>query len=130
VVDWNRGPLGRLAGHPLEDSRVRLEIGDVGAVLRSAPGAFHAVLIDVDNGSEALTIRGNAGLYDAGGIAVLSRALAPGGVVAVWSADDDRRFERRLRGAGFAVRRERLGRKADAGGRRHTILLARAAIQA
>jgi spermidine synthase len=25
VVEWNRGPLGPLAGHPLNDRRVRIE---------------------------------------------------------------------------------------------------------
>jgi spermidine synthase len=125
VVEWNRGPLGPLAGYPLDDPRVRLEIGDVAETLRQNPRGFDAVLIDVDNGSEALTIRANAGLYDDRGIALLAAALAPGGILAVWSADDDRRFERRLRAWGFDVRRERLGRKANAGGRRHTILVAR-----
>ena len=28
VVKWNRGPLGHLAGHPLDDPRVRVEVGD------------------------------------------------------------------------------------------------------
>src|ERR1700730_9276649 len=30
VVEWNRGPLGSVAGHPLNDRRVRVEVGDVG----------------------------------------------------------------------------------------------------
>lgn len=50
VVEWNRGPLGPLAGHPLDDRRVRIEVGDVAAALRSNPGRFDAVLLDVDNG--------------------------------------------------------------------------------
>jgi hypothetical protein len=29
VVEWNRGALGPLAGHPLKDKRVRVETGDV-----------------------------------------------------------------------------------------------------
>lgn len=28
IADWNRGPLAHLAGHPLDDSRTRLVIGD------------------------------------------------------------------------------------------------------
>src|ERR1700722_13952793 len=28
VVEWNRGPLGSLAGHPLKDKRVRVDAGD------------------------------------------------------------------------------------------------------
>src|SRR6185295_10643999 len=29
VVEWNRGPLGALADHPLRDRRVRVAAGDV-----------------------------------------------------------------------------------------------------
>ncbi|HEY8714485.1 MAG TPA: hypothetical protein VIM00_03850, partial [Candidatus Acidoferrum sp.] len=35
VVEWNRGPLGPLAGHPLHDKRVHVEMGDVAVMLRS-----------------------------------------------------------------------------------------------
>src|SRR3954447_25206108 len=34
VVEWNRGPLGPLADHPLKDRRVRIAIGDVSQVIR------------------------------------------------------------------------------------------------
>ena len=34
VVEWNRGPLGPFAEHPLKDKRVRIEIGDVAATLK------------------------------------------------------------------------------------------------
>ena len=43
VVEWNRGPLGPLAGHPLKDKRVRVETSDVAVTLRSRPGQFDAV---------------------------------------------------------------------------------------
>ena len=33
VVEWNRGPLGPLANHPLRIKRVQVEIGDVAATL-------------------------------------------------------------------------------------------------
>ena len=55
VVEWNRGPLGPLAGHPLKDKRVRVEMGDVAVTLSSGPGQFDAVLLDVDNGPTAFT---------------------------------------------------------------------------
>src|SRR6202158_4045327 len=29
VVEWNQGPLGPLAAHPLKDKRVRVEVNDV-----------------------------------------------------------------------------------------------------
>ena len=37
LVDWNRGPLGALARHPLRDKRVVIEVGDVGALLLGSP---------------------------------------------------------------------------------------------
>src|SRR5260221_13406478 len=33
VVDWNRGPLGPLASHPLKDRRVVVEVGDVATTI-------------------------------------------------------------------------------------------------
>ena len=97
VVEWNRGPLGPLAGHPLKDRACRVEVGDVAATLRASPDRFDAVLLDVDNGPAAFTASGNAGLYDDRGLAAARAALKPGGVLAVWSAWEDRKFEQRLR---------------------------------
>jgi hypothetical protein len=45
VVRWNREFLGQLAAHPLRDRRVRVKEQDVGHVMRSAPGAFDAILL-------------------------------------------------------------------------------------
>ncbi len=44
VVDWNRGPLAPLAGEPLKDLRVRVEVEDVAVVLGSRPQQFDAML--------------------------------------------------------------------------------------
>jgi spermidine synthase len=123
VVDWNRGPLGPLAGHPLQDGRVRVEIDDVALVLRSYPGQFDAVLLDVDNGPTALTASNNDGLYDYRGIAAAYAALKMDGVLAVWSAREDRRFEQRLRHGRFAVEVERIRGRLANGGPRHAIFL-------
>ncbi len=125
VVAWNRGPLGPLAGHPLQDSRVELELADVAEVLRASRGRFDAVLLDVDNGPDAFTAGTNAGLYDNRGIAAARDALTASGVMAVWSAWEDRRFEQRLRYAGFTVRVERVRGRLKRGGPKHTIFLAR-----
>ena len=124
VVEWNRGPLGALANHPLDDPRVRIEERDVGATMRSSPRHFDAVLLDVDTGPAALTAASNAGLYNDRGIATTRASLRPGGVLAVWCAREDRRFERRLRTVGFEVHRERVSGRLKKGGPRHTILLA------
>ena len=126
VVAWNRGPIGGLANHPLRDPRVRVEEQDVAVTLRSNAAYFDAVLLDVDNGPAAMTSSSNAGLYTRAGIARIRAALRPGGVMAVWSARDHRRFERTLRDGGFSVRRERVSARMKKGARGDTILVARA----
>ena len=123
VVDWNRGPLGPLAGNPLKDTRVRIEIGDVADIIRASARRFDAMLLDVDNGPAAFTATHNTGLYDDGGLAAARAALKPGGTLAVWSAWDDRRFEQRLKYGGFTVQVERVRGRLKKGGPRHTIFL-------
>ena len=123
LVDWNRGPIGPLARHPLRDKRVVVEVSDVADTLRSSPGRFDAVMLDVDNGPAAFTASDNAGLYDDRGLAVARAALKPGGVFAVWSSREDRRFEQRLRYGGFDVTVERVRGRLKKGGPRHTIFL-------
>ena len=127
VVTWNQGPLGPLADHPLRDARVRVEETDVAVTLRSNPGRFHAVLLDVDNSSDALVASGNAWLYSDHGVAAIRSALTMDGVLGVWSASEDRRFARRLRQHGFTVDLERVRGRLKRGGPRHTILVARLA---
>jgi spermidine synthase len=124
VVAWNRGALGPLAGHPLKDKRVRVETGDVAVILSACLGQFDAVLLDVDNGPTAFTASSNAGLYDNRGIAAARAALKMEGVLAVWAAQDDRKFEQRLRHGRFEVQVQRVRGRLKNGGPRHTILLA------
>jgi spermidine synthase len=128
VVEWNRGALGGLAASPLRDRRVEVIVGDVAQVLASSRARFDAVLLDVDNGPVAFTETGNAGLYGNRGIADAHAALRPGGVLAVWSAWDDRKFEQRLRYGGFTVAVERVRARLKKGGPRHTIFLGRTAL--
>jgi spermidine synthase len=123
VVEWNRGPLGPLADHPLKDPRVQIVERDVGAVLRTSECRFDAVLLDVDNGPTALTSDVNADLYSDRGIATAKAALKPGGVLAVWSSREDRRFEQRLKYGGFAVTVERVRARLKQGGPKHVIFL-------
>jgi len=123
VVEWNRGPLGPLADHPLRDPRVTVEECDVLATVRASRHRFDAVLLDVDNGPDAFTSSRNSALYNDTGLASIRAALKPHGVLGVWSAWEDRKFEQRLRYAGFAVRVERVRARLKQGGPRHTIFL-------
>ena len=125
VVEWNRGPLGPLAGHPLKDRRVRVETGDVGAILSSSLGQFDAVVLDVDNGPSALTASNNAGLYEKRGIAAAHAALKINGVLAVWAVREDRKFEERLRDGGFEAQVRRVRGRLKKGGPHHIIFLGR-----
>ena len=124
VVEWNRGPLGEHAGHPLRDGRVVVREVDVAIILREGGRAFDAILLDVDNGPEGLTQKGNDWLYSRAGLNVIHRVLRPKGVLAVWSAGTDPPFSKRLRKAGFEV--DEIPVKAHRGkGARHLIWIAR-----
>jgi spermidine synthase len=123
VVEWNCGPLGPLANHPLKDPRVQVVEGDVGAFLRMNERRFDAVLLDVDNGPTALTSDVNADLYSDRGIAAAKASLKPGGVLAVWSSREDRRFEQRMKYGGFEVQVERVRGRLKSGGPKHVIFL-------
>jgi spermidine synthase len=124
VVDWNRTLIGAPAGHPLEDPRTRVHVGDVAEPIRRSPGGFDVILMDVDNGPEALVRRENDWLYSATGLQATRAALRPRGVLAVWSAGPDHAFAKRLRHVGLDVR-EHVVRPHRAGkGPRHVIWIA------
>ncbi len=124
VVEWNRGPLAALAEYPLADARVRVIEGDVLEALRANPARYDAVILDVDNGPAAFTASSNNALYVNEGIATARAALKNKGVLAVWSAWEDRKFEQRLRYAGFTVEVTRVRARLKKGGPRHTLFLA------
>ena len=125
VVEWNRGALAELAGRPLEDRRTEVALGDIAILLRAARGRFDAILLDVDNGPAAFTQAANAGLYDNAGLQMIRAALRPEGVLAVWSAWDDRKFEHRLKHHGFTVETHHVRARLKQGGPRHTIFVGR-----
>ena len=124
VVEWNRGPLGAHAGHPLRDERVTVHEVDVSIMLRAGGPSFDAILLDVDNGPEGLTQKSNDWLYSKAGLNVCYRALRPKSLLAVWSAGSDRAFTKRLVKAGFEV--DEVPVRAHRGkGARHLIWVAR-----
>jgi spermidine synthase len=97
VVEWNRGPLARLADRPLEDRRVETYSGDVCDVVRTAQACFDGIMLDVDNGPGALSRCGNSWLYAPEGLALIKRSLRRPGILAVWSAESSDEFEAHLR---------------------------------
>ena len=123
VVHWNRDLLAAFAGRPLDDPRVDVRVGDVLDHLSKIGQGYDAILLDIDNGPQAFTVRGNERLYRAAGLAMLFRALRAGGVAVLWSAFRSRAFEQRLRRAGFHARSVPV--RAQAGkGARHTLFVA------
>lgn len=121
VVEWNRVHLGQLTQHPLRDPRVQVDVRDVAEVMRSSPGTFDTIVLDVDNGPTAFTTSANNSLYDNEGVALGKAALRPNGVYCVWSAWDDRRFEHRLRHYGFTTSTHHVRARLKKGGPMHTI---------
>ena len=99
-----RGDLADLAPPgALDDPRVTIESADVSDVLAARQdAALDAILLDVDNGPEWASFRTNARIYSPAGLAVAHAALAPGGILAVWSGYPADAFLGRLRAAGFA----------------------------
>jgi spermidine synthase len=105
VVDWNREFLGVLNGNPLEDPRVDLKTGDILELISRSKSRFDAILLDVDNGPDAMTDSGNRRLYGYEGIEACRRALGEKGCLAVWSAKPSKKFEHLFVRSGFHVRR-------------------------
>ena len=125
VVEWNMDPAFGLGVDALGDARVEVVVGDVAAVVARRHG-LDAIVLDVDNGADALTTAANEGLYAPAGLAAARAALAPDGRLAVWSATDDPAFVRRMERSGFAVTTERASLH-PGGGSRASLFIGRRA---
>ena len=125
IIDWNRRFLTRVNGLLVDDPRVRVHIRDVcGLIDRAGTDRYHAILLDVDNSPDPLVRKGNARLYNRGGITRTKAALHAGGRVVFWSANPDRSFARSLAGVFGNV--ECIGAKAYPKAKRftHTLFVA------
>jgi spermidine synthase len=124
IVAWNRTLIGAPAGQPLADPRSSVYVGDVADVIRQSAGGFDAILMDVDNGPEALVRTENEWLYSGDGLRATRVALRRGGVLAVWSAGPDRAFGKKLQQAGFGVSEHVVRPHRPGKGPRHVIWIA------
>lgn len=124
VIAWNQNPEYQLSAAALADPRVELRLDDVANILISEPGSFDGIMLDVDNGADALTTAGNARLYNRSGIETAVAALRPNGRLAYWSADPDPAFEDTLCKAGLVVETARVRAHKTSGGR-HMLFVAR-----
>ncbi|MFC3077386.1 spermidine synthase [Phenylobacterium terrae] len=123
VVAWARGPLAPIFAGSLDDPRTQVHEGDVAGVIAAAEGGFDAILLDVDNGPEGLTRAANDALYDAAGLARAAAALAPGGVLAVWSSAPHARFSAALAASELSAEEVRTPPRRGRRGARHVIWL-------
>jgi spermidine synthase len=129
VIAWARGPMALLFGASLADPRVEIVEADVarlidGGDVEGRRAVWDAILLDVDNGPDGLSLPANDRLYSDSGLGEAGAALRPGGILAIWSAAPDAAFTRRLRAAGFAVEEHSVRAAGGRRGARHMIWLA------
>jgi len=106
VIHWAQTYWGHLIPGCLEDQRVNLQCIDVGEVIRRGRESYDRIILDVDNGPQALSANSNAWLYETDGLRQIRVALKKDGLVAFWSAFDSIEFEAALKQAGFAVSKQ------------------------
>jgi spermidine synthase len=124
IIKWAREPMVDLTAGCLGDPRVALVEADVGALIAAGTSDYDAILLDVDNGPDGLSRKGNDRLYSMRGLADAKRALKLGGILAIWSAAPDVAFARRLNVAGFLVEEVTVPARSSGKGARHTIWFA------
>lgn len=103
VAEVARREAAELAASVLDDPRVTLRHDDVADVIERSR-SLSAILLDVDNGPEWASFRENARLYTQPALETARKALAPGGLYAVWSGYACDGFLATMRAAGFVPR--------------------------
>ena len=119
VVRWNREHLAALNNNPLDDRRVVLKNVDVFDLIRKSKKDYDAILLDLDNGPDAMAADSNDRLYSKIGLRACMTALQPRACLGVWSAQGDIRFEHRMQAEKLQYRRFRV--PAHKGGRARSL---------
>jgi len=124
VVGWCQGPLAALTDGAVNDPRVRVELGNVAALVsrlgKEDAERFDAVVFDLYRGPHPKTDRVKDPLYGSRAIAKVRAILKPQGRFVIWGENYDAGFEQRLNSGGFAAKAQRTGR----GGYRHVVFVA------
>ena len=102
VIAWHEEELGEAADFVHRDPRCRVYNADLVAWLAKTsaarnPDRYDVICLDTDNGPDWTVMENNDRLYEAAGLEQLTRLLAPGGVLAFWSANAVDSFEELLR---------------------------------
>jgi spermidine synthase len=98
LVTWFRDGTVPHGPAYLADERLTVTVADVRQLLAEArPDSFGLVLLDVDNGPDFLVHEQNAAIYEAGVLQQAWQALAPDGVLVVWSSTEAPALGERLR---------------------------------
>jgi len=124
IIEWARGPMAEVTSGCLDDPRVMLVMQDVAVMIEAAHEGYDAILLDVDNGPEGLTRQENDRLYSRRGLQAAWTALAPGGILAIWSAFRDPAFTRVLNEGGFEVEEVGVRARSNGKGAHHVIWFA------
>jgi spermidine synthase len=124
VVEWNRGAVGHLAGHPTDDERVDVVTEDAYDVLSRSYSRWDAVVMDIDNGPSRLSMPSNERLYTDRGLQRIHKALRADGVAAIWSPEPQPELAESLEKRGFTVALEELPARTAADGVTHALYLA------
>ena len=97
IIEWGRTWLAPFSADALSDPRVQVVNRDLIGWLDRSPDRFDAICLDIDNGPDWTVTDANASLYRDEGLVALRERLAPGGVLAIWSAAEAPGFADRLR---------------------------------
>ena len=131
IIGWAKGPMAALTGEGFADPRLDLKICDVAALIDDANDGtctkFDAILLDVDNGPDGIVRDANNRIYSRTGLAKARDALAPGGILAVWSAGPDPVFRKRLYDTGLTITEWNVRSRPNNKGAHHIIWFAQKA---
>ena len=93
VIDWMKRGVLPLSAELVADDRFELVQGDVYSdLLGSASETFDLVLVDVDHSCRDRLSETSEPFYTEAGQGRVARHLKPGGLLGVWSAEDDDDF--------------------------------------